>query len=358
MPGPQYSDSALFSMEELNLAARNHSLPSEALRYALTPPGLHYVLTHFDIPEVEAQTWHLGIGGLVQRPLALTLDDLRRMPAVTLGVVFECAGNGRAFVEPRLVTQPWLLEAVGAAEWTGVRLRSLLEEAGVLENTVEILFSALDRGVQSGIEQDYERSLSVADAVRDEVILAYAMNGVPLPPQHGYPLRLIVPGWYGMAHVKWLSRITAIAEPFEGPQQRFYRYRRSQDDAGVPVTRMRVRALMVPPGIPEFLTRTRHLSKGRHLLRGRAWSGNGAIRSVDVSADGGATWSRAVLEAAPSAFMWSAWHYEWDAAPGTYELLCRATGARGETQPLEPEWNVRGVENNAVQRLRVVVKAG
>ena len=342
-------------MDELNLAARNHSLPIEALRYATTPIGLHYVLTHFDIPEVDVATWRLQVGGRVQHTLELSLEQLQRRPQLTVKVVLECAGNGRAFLHPRPITQPWLLEAIGTAEWTGVRLRDILEEAGLREDGIEIVFSGLDRGIQSGIEHDYERSLNLADALRDEVILAYAMNGIPLPPQHGFPLRLIVPGWYGMAHVKWLSRISVVDEPFQGPQQRFYRYRRSHEDEGEPIQRMRVRAMMVPPGIPEFLTRTRHLTSGRHALTGKAWSGNGVIRSVEISTDAGASWSPAELASDASPFSWSSWRFEWNAVPGSYDLLCRATDAAENVQPLEPEWNLRGVANNAVQRIRVVV---
>ncbi len=210
---------AEFSPDELQLAARNHGLPLEALRYDVTPVGLHYLLIHYDIPSVDAATWRLAVGGEVDRELSLSLADIRARPAVTLHVTMECAGNGRAQLSPRPISQPWLVEAVGSAEWTGTPLRGVLEDAGVRAEAVEVLFGALDRGVEGGVEQAYERSLSVADAMSDDVLLAYAVNGQPLPPQHGYPLRLIVPGWYGMAHVKWLARITCLSEPFRGYQQ-------------------------------------------------------------------------------------------------------------------------------------------
>lgn len=350
----RFSESPLLTPEELQLAARNHSLPLEALRYDVTPVGLHYVLTHFDIPHLDAQAWRLEIGGRVRKPLALSMGDIVRRESVTLTVVLECAGNGRALLSPRPIGMPWLFEAVSAAEWTGIRLRPLLEEAGLHDEAVEILFGGADRGVQAGVEHDYERSLATADALRDDVILAYAMNGAPLPPQHGFPLRLVVPGWYGMAHVKWLTRIAAIDAPFDGVQQNHYRYRRSLEDRGEPVTRMRVRSLMVPPGVPEFLTRTRHLRAGRHTLEGRAWSGTGAIASVEISADGGATWNRAELQGGESCG-WSKWRYAWDARPGAYELVCRATDRGGDAQPLDVAWNVRGIANNCAQRVKTVV---
>ncbi len=204
------------SLDELQLAVRNHSLPLEALRYPITPIGLHYLLTHFDIPQVDVSDWRLAIGGHVRRSITMTLDDTQRRPAVTRAVTMECAGNGRANLSPRPLSQPWLFEAVGTAEWTGTPLRSLLEEAGPLDGAVEVVFTGLDRGVQGGIEQQYERSLSLAEATRDEILLAYAINGQPLPPQHGFPLRLVVPGWYGMTHVKWLRSITVATRPFRG----------------------------------------------------------------------------------------------------------------------------------------------
>src|SRR5262245_58103406 len=212
-------------------------MPLEALRWDLTPIGLHYLLTHYDIPDVDAETWRLEVGGLVERSLSLSLGDLRERPTVEVAVTMECAGNGRARLEPHVVSQPWLLEAVGTARWRGTPVASLLAEAGVRDGAVEALFTGLDRGVEGGEEQAYERSLPV-DALREgEALLAYEVNGVPLPPQHGYPLRLVVPGWYGMTSVKWLSRISLIDTPFGGYQQSHsYRIRQKEDESGEPVT--------------------------------------------------------------------------------------------------------------------------
>jgi sulfane dehydrogenase subunit SoxC len=345
------------TLEELQLAARNHGLPLETLRDPLTPPGLHYLLIHFDIPQVDAETWRLHIGGLVERPLELTLSDLRARPARTLAVTFECAGNGRALLpEPRSLSQPWLREAVGTAEWTGTPLIGLLDEVGVAEAATEIVFTGLDRGVQGGVEHDYERSLALADACRDEVLLAYEMNGEPLPPQHGFPLRLIVPGWYGMTDVKWLRSIRAVDEPFRGWQQSVaYRLRQGEDDEGELVTRMLPRSLLVPPGVPDFFDRTRRLGAGPCVLIGRAWSGWGPIARVEVSSDGGVTWTDAELDGDEPEFAWRGWRFTWDAKPGDHELSCRATDSAGNVQPLEASWNLDGYCNNAVQRVRVVV---
>jgi DMSO/TMAO reductase YedYZ molybdopterin-dependent catalytic subunit len=345
------------SPDELQLALRNSGMPLEALRWPLTPLGLHYLLIHYDVPQVDAAAWRLELGGLVERPLELSLDDLRRRETVTVPVTMECAGNGRAQLDPRPVSQPWLCEAVGTAAWTGTPLAPLLHEAGLRDGALEVVFSGIDRGVEGGVAQDYERSLTVAEALDAGALLAWAIGDVPLPPQHGFPVRLVVPGWYGMTNVKWLRRITVVDRPFQGYQQaRGYRMRRHEDEAGEPVTRMRTRALMAPPGVPDFLTRRRYMEPGPQELTGRAWSGRAEIARVEVSADGGATWADAQLGGSPGPHAWRAWSYTWTPpGPGEYVLACRATDARGEVQPLEPVWNLGGYENNAVQRIPVTV---
>jgi DMSO/TMAO reductase YedYZ molybdopterin-dependent catalytic subunit len=184
------------------------------------------------------------------------------------------------------------------------------------------------------------------------------MNGQPLPPQHGFPLRLVVPGWYGMQNVKWLTRITLLEEPFTGYQNASgYRLYQTEDEPGEPVTRMQPRSLVVPPGIPDFFTRERIVEPGPVELRGRAWSGFGQIERVEVSDDGGATFAEAELEPSLGPAAWRGWHFDWRATEGDHELCSRATDAAGNTQPLEPPWNLKGYANNAVERLRVRVGA-
>jgi sulfane dehydrogenase subunit SoxC len=345
------------TLDELRLAARNHALPLEMLREPITPTGLHYLLIHFDIPAVDVATWRLEIGGHVERRLELTIDDVRSRPARTLQVTLECAGNGRALLSPRSQSQPWLTEAVGTAEWTGTPLAPLLEEAGVRANALEVVFTGLDRGVQGGVEQEYERALPLTDARRDEVLLAYEMNGAPLLPQHGYPLRVIVPGWYGMTHVKWLRSVTVLGEQFRGWQQEVsYRMRQAEEEQGEPVRRILPRSLLVPPGIPEFADRSRIVEAGLCLLQGRAWSGLGPVVRVEVSSDGGASWRDAELDGEAPEFAWRGWTYEWVAEPGEHELCCRATDAARNVQPDVAEWNLDGFCNNAVQRVPVTVR--
>jgi DMSO/TMAO reductase YedYZ molybdopterin-dependent catalytic subunit len=341
--------------EELQLAFRNRGMPLEAMRYDLTPSGLHYLVVHWDIPPVDPASWRLTFGGRVRKPLELTLDEIRARPRQTIPVTLECAGNGRSWLTPRPLSIPWLGEAIGTAEWTGTPLRGLLEEAGLQDDAVEVVFRGADRGIQGEEDQMYGRSLAVAEARRPEVLLAYEMNGRPLEPQHGFPLRLIVPGWYGMTSVKWLTSIEAVTEPFEGFQQASaYRYQRDADDPGEPVQRIRVRALMIPPGIPDFFTRRRVVDRGRVTLSGRAWSGNGPVERVEVAVDG--RWAEATLGTPVGAFAWRSWSFEWDATPGEHELACRATDPAGDVQPLEASWNYQGMGNNVVQRLQVTVR--
>jgi DMSO/TMAO reductase YedYZ molybdopterin-dependent catalytic subunit len=341
-----------YTAEEVGLAARNHGMPLEALRYDVTPAGLHYLLIHFDIPpEIDGR---LRIAGRVDRPFEIGLEELRRLPSLTVRVTLECAGNGRAQISPRYPSVPWVEEGVSTAEWTGVPLRALLERAGLRPEARDVVFRGADRGLDRGVEHDFARSLSPGDAMCEEVLLAYAMNGAPLPPQHGAPLRLVVPRWYGMASVKWLREIEVIDRPFEGLQQASsYHFRSAPGEKGEPCRLMRVNSLMVPPGIPDFYGRRRTVAPGVQHIMGRAWSGAAAIAGVEF-ADNGA-WRQAVVEPQPGPHAWQAWRLAWEAQPGEHELACRATDALGNCQPLQPPWDLSGFGNNAVQRIRVTV---
>ncbi|WP_413249876.1 sulfite oxidase [Sinomonas flava] len=316
---------------------------------------MHYLVVHFDVPQIDPESWRLRVGGAVEHPLELSLSDLHRRPRRTVPVTLECAGNGRARLDPRPVSMPWDTGGFGTAEWTGTPLAPILQEAGIPSQAVDVLFTGADRGIQGGLEQDYARSLAVADAMEDTLLLAYEMDGRPLPPQHGYPLRLLVPGWYGMASVKWLTSIDVLTEPAHAFQnESAYRYSQAADDAGEPVTRMRVRALMVPPGIPDFASRRRLMDAGPTMLRGRAWSGHGPVQRVEVAIDG--HWADAHVEPAPAEHAWQEFSFAWVATPGSHTVGCRATDAAGTVQPLEAPWTFQGMGNNAVQEIEVEVR--
>ena len=351
-----HTDGAFFR-EEVRLANRNHGIHLEALRHDVTPAGMHYLLIHFDVPYVaEPEAWTLSIGGLVAQPCTLKLSDISALPQRTLRVTLECAGNGRSLASPRWPSMPWGDCAVGTAEWTGTPLKLLLKRAGLLTSCRDIVFTGADRGFD-GVEHDYARSLSPAMAMHDDVLLVTAMNGQPLLPQHGAPLRLIVPGWYGMASVKWLTGIEAIDHAFQGQQQvGTYVYKQAKDDVGTPVTTLRVKSLMVPPGLPDWYTRRRALETGPITVFGRAWSGAGVpIRRVEFACDG--DWQDAQLDApVTSQYAWRGWHCQWNATPGDHVLMCRATDAEGEIQPIEQRWDRAGFGNNMTQRVDVLVR--
>src|SRR5687768_11067462 len=313
-PVPRSHTSGDFARQEVGLANRNSGLPLEALRHDVTPAGLHFLLIHFDVPFVaSAEDWRLDIGGRVRTPLTLSVAEIQKLPAKTLRVTLECAGNGRIVLEPRWQTQPWEYGAVGTAEWTGAPLRHLLERAEIAPDAVDVAFLGADRGFDAGREHDYGRSLVPALALDDDVLVAWAMNGAPLPPQHGFPLRLVVPGWYGMASVKWLRRIDVLAQPFDGHQQvGTYHCRQQRGEQGVPVTTMRVKSLMVPPGIPDGYTRHRVVEAGSVELSGRAWCGGGVpVERVAVGIDG--AWNEAALDPPQGRFAWRGWRYRWQA---------------------------------------------
>lgn len=352
-----------FSAAETTLAFRNHGMHAELLREAITPLGAHYLLIHFDIPKLSAEAYSVAIGGRVRSPRRVSLHALKARRTVMQAVTMECAGTGRATIRPRAVYVPWSKEDIGTYQWTGTPLRSLLEEAGVLEDAVEVLFTGWDTGIDLGVEHAFERSLPIAEAMRDEVMLAWGANGHPLLPQHGYPLRLIVPRWYGMASVKWLRAITVLREPFRGVEQaKVYRYQQVKGEAGEPVTLKRVMSVMSPPGVPDAISRHRFVAPGRHMVQGTAWSGSGRIARVEFSADAGATWRDAELvTVSKDPYAWTQWRAAWDAgSAGDIVLASRATDTAGNVQPLDPQerWNRQGMGVNGVQRVAVTVQAG
>jgi DMSO/TMAO reductase YedYZ molybdopterin-dependent catalytic subunit len=263
---------------------------------------------------------------------------------------------------PRPVYVSWGESDIGTYQWTGTSLRPLLEEAGVLDDAVEVLFTGWDSGVDLGVEHAFERSMPVADALRPEVMLAWAANGEPLLPVHGFPLRLIVPSWYGMASVKWLRSITVLREPFQGVQQmQAYRFRQSRDEAGEPVREKRVMSVMLPPGVPDLISQCRFVAPGQQELEGKAWSGSAPIAKVEVSVDAGKTWVPSlVTRVSNDPDAWVRWQAIWDATEGDYSVMCRATDAAGNVQPDDAQtiWNAEGNGINAVRAIKVFVRDG
>jgi DMSO/TMAO reductase YedYZ molybdopterin-dependent catalytic subunit len=320
----------------------------------ITPIPLFYVRSNFAVPRLDAAHWRLSVEGEVARPHHLSYAELRALPTRSLLVTLECAGNDRSTLSPPTEGEPWQYGAVGTAEWTGVPLAAVLEAAGLADRTREILVEGADRGTVATRRGTipFARSLPLDKALHPDTLLAYAMNGELLTAQHGFPVRLIVPGWYGMASVKWVTRVAAVAEPFDGffQTERYILSRPDQEEASTPVSVMRVRSLILSPLADAALP------VGRHRVRGLAWSGAALVQRVEVSADDGASWEPAEFASRAERYAWRRWEYTWEAMTlGLITLRSRAFDGRGHTQPSEPEWNRLGYANNAIQVVAVQV---
>ncbi len=331
----------------------NAETPHAALLDEVTPTELFYVRNHFDAPQVSTSPWMLVVDGAVAGPLNLSLDQLKELPGKTLLVTLECAGNGRASLKPAPSGTPWDLGAVSQARFTGTPLREVLGQLELSENAVEVLFVGADRGeTRTGPTVPYARSLPLEVALHPDTLLVWEMNGEALPEQHGYPLRLVVPDWYGMASVKWLQQISIITEPFEGFFQKDDYVYVGEDGLadGTPVTSMRVRALIVQPAQGSSLT------PGEVRIAGIAWSGHGTLSRVEISFDQGKSWLETELDAAPSPYATQRWSYSWKPeSPGKYTITVRASDSQGDTQPLSPRWNKGGYGNNSAHQVSVSV---
>jgi len=322
----------------------NAETPLERQVGVITPAARHYVRDHFAIPPA---TDRIAVDGAVRTPLDLALSDIRSLPPRSLVVTLECAGNGRAFLDPPVPGEQWRTGAVGTAEWTGASLRAVLEMAEPLPTAVEVLCVGADAGIPAGMTAriSYERSLPIGDALHDDVLLAYAMNGGDIPPEHGAPLRLIVPGWYGMASVKWLSRLHLLERRFAG----FFQTDRYTVGER-PLREIATRALITWPRDGE------RLAPRPFVARGYAWSGRAELARVELSADGGRRWRQATLAEGFARYAWRQWHA--DIAPsasGQLVLLARAVTSAGTTQPLQEVRNERGYENNAARPVRIEI---
>jgi DMSO/TMAO reductase YedYZ molybdopterin-dependent catalytic subunit len=330
----------------------NAETPLSLLSEPLVPQGAFYIRNHGEEPDLDIDAWRCVVDGAVERPLALSWPQISALSSVTRRVTLECAGNGRSHMAQPAEGTPWGYGAVGTADFTGAPLGSVLEQAGPSREAVDILFEGADETRPSENQAiPFQRSLPLDVALHGDCLLAWSMNGEPLRRAHGYPLRLVVPGWYGMASVKWLVRITALTDGFAGYYQR-ERYVFSGEAGmpeGAPVTCQRIRAVIAHPQdgatIPPAPIR----------LAGAAWSGEAAVARVELSVDEGRSWIDAELEPAEpgAACTWSLiWH-----PPGTgaCTILARATDAHGNRQPLQASWNRYGYANNAAQRVRVTV---
>jgi DMSO/TMAO reductase YedYZ molybdopterin-dependent catalytic subunit len=335
----------------------NAEAPHSALATGITPTELHYVRSNFALPDHDGT---LEVSGAVAEPLRLTLDDLRALPTAQHAVTLECAGNGRLDMRPLPTGEPWGGYAVSTAVWTGARLSDVLERARPSAGGVQVRCEGADHGkyhLSSILEPadadlSFVRALGLAHAAdpASGILVAYEMNGEPLEQDHGAPFRLVVPHWYAVASVKWLRRLEVITEPFAGEFQTGHYIYQWPDRPFEPVTLMRVRARITDPAPGTTIP------AGRCTIRGKAWSGSGAITEVGLSFTGESEWSPAKVTPAAGPYQWQDWSYEWEATPGRHSLRARATDASGDVQPEVPPWNRLGYGNNAVELSYVEVR--
>lgn len=313
----------------------NSETPLAAVHGWVTPTRLFFVRNHFDVPQPELKDWRLAVGGEVAKPLSLTWDELNELPQRTLLATLECAGNGRSFLAQKVPGVQWSAGAVAHAEWSGVPLRDVLELAGLADGAVEIICEGADQGTEPDHPEPmhFARGLPLAKALHRDTLLALRMNGEPLTPSHGFPLRLLVPGWYGVASVKWLTRLEASRVPFRGYFQTVkYTIKRSTGAATetLPLQDMAVKSEIVRPFAGEAL------GLGKQRVFGLAWAGEEPVAKVELSTDGGTSWHEAELLGPWAPYSWMMWEYLWTVREaGAFELLSRATSISGRTQPTE-----------------------
>jgi DMSO/TMAO reductase YedYZ molybdopterin-dependent catalytic subunit len=324
----------------------NLEMPFSTLDSFLTPTKSFYVRTHFPIPAIDRNAWWLHVEGEVENQFAINYEQLIALESVTAPVTLECAGNNRNFLEPKVKGVQWHLGAVGTAEWTGVRLSALLDRAIPNPNACEVILEGADGGILEDPksppgELKFARSIPLQKARRN-VMLAYKMNGDDLPPEHGFPLRAIVPGWYAMASVKWLQRVIVTDRPFTGYYQTIdYAYwqktdyghwQRGENIAELkPLSEMQVKAEIARPAEGEIVAANTSV-----LVRGAAWACDAEIAKVELSTDGGATWNDANLLGESNPNAWRLWELDWEtpSQPGKQTLIARATDSLGRTQPV------------------------
>ena len=316
----------------------NLEMPFEKLEGFITPTESFYVRTHFPIPAIDRDAWWLHVEGEVESPFAINYEQFLKLKSVTIPVTLECAGNNRNFLQPKVKGVQWHLGAVGTAEWTGVPLSLLLDRAGVKANACEVILEGTDGGMLEDPKGppgklQFARSIPLEKA-RADVLLACKMNGSDLQPEHGFPVRAIVPGWYAMASIKWLQRIIVTDQPFAGYYQTIdYAYwkRRAQVGELTPLTEMQLKAQIAKPAEGETVP-----ANSSVRVHGAAWTSNGEIAKVELSTDGGSTWNETNLLGEPQPNAWRLWEFNWQtpAAPGNQTLIARATDSLGRTQPV------------------------
>ena len=322
-----------------------------------TPTEGHFIRSHFAAPQISSTDWSLTVSGDVDNPLDLSYADLLKLPSREIVSLMECAGNSRSTMQPPAEGVQWDNGAVSVSCWKGVSVKTVLEKTSLKDVSADVLFEGLDHGTErySRHTLNYAMSVPLEKVLHPDTILAFEMNGETLPKDHGYPIRLLVPGWYGMASVKWLSKITVMDHPNSGFHEMDYCVYPATDgksDAKVKrVTSLKIKSLISAP------TKGSFVDPGLHKVKGVAWSGDGHITEVEVSTDDDRTWHAAKLEEPHGAYTWQHWEYDWEAISLGHTLLrSRATDSQGNVQPMLATWNYRGYEVNSIHAVPITVR--
>jgi DMSO/TMAO reductase YedYZ molybdopterin-dependent catalytic subunit len=338
----------------------NLEFPFQTLDGFITPNERFYIRNHFAVPKIDKEAWRLKVEGAVAKPLELSLDDLHKLESKTVTATLECAGNSRGFLIPKENGVLWESGAVSTAKWKGVSLAQLLERAGVKDNAVDVVLVGADSGAVADPKSpgaiNFARSLPLNKARKESVLVAYEMNDAPLPTAHGYPLRAVVGGWYGMASIKWLTGVIVTTTRFDGFHQSIeYSYfeRQNGQPSLVPITEMQVKSAIARPALMEVVPAGK-----KYRMHGAAWAGESTVTKIEVSADGGRTWKEAKLLSDPVDFCWRLWEHHWDVPlkAGRYTVMARATDARGRKQPMERDLDRRSYMISHVLPIEVEVK--
>lgn len=359
--GPALAGSRVPGKERMLLRSFRYldlEMPMARLDSWITPVDLFFVRNHFAWPpSLELSEWRLRITGEVDRPLTLAYDEVLKLEAASLVNTMECAGNGRAFFEPKVPGVQWERGAVGTARFGGPRLSDLLRRAGIRSTARHVLFHGLDE--PPGKAPHFERSIPVQKAMHPDTLLATSMNGRPLHKYHGFPLRSVVPGWVGAASVKWLSEIRVLSHEFDGffmtkgyrfPNRPVAPHEDLRPEETRPLGALSVKSLITGPADGAML------KPGLHRVTGAAWAGEADVRQVEVSTDGGQTWQVAQLAPQQAKYAWRLWSFDWKPRPGSYALVSRASDSFGRQQPLAPFWNPSGYLWNVADRVRIQVR--
>lgn len=339
-----------------SLEPENQETPIHFIENDIIQTPLFYRRNHFSYPKLTYSNYFILINGLVSTPLLLSMLNILQLPSKTIEGVLECAGNKRSLFEPKVFGEQWEKGAMSQGVWKGVPLRTLLEISGIKKEAKEVVVEGYDVGKRTDLDKEvsYSRSLPLDKALHPDTIIAYEYNHQPLSFKHGFPFRLIVPSWYGMASVKWIKQISVIGSHFTGPFQKIdYMYYPNQDndDGAHPVTTMNVNSTIQKP------IDMASLNAGKHEIKGIAWTGKGSITKVEISIDHGKTWSIAEVTNYNLGYKWVSWSFDWYAVKkGNYTVMSKATDSYGQTQPIKPYWNRKDYGYNAIDHIKVKIE--